>query len=241
MILSLFEILVLSSALAWASGINLYATLAFLGILGASGQMDLPGNLAFVQHPAVIMIAVFLYFIEFIVDKIPAVDSIWDAVHTFIRIPAGALLAAGLFSDAGGEAQTLAFLLGGGLASVSHLVKSGSRAVLNTSPEPVTNIVASVVEDIVVIGGLVMAFMSPSIFAAFLALFLLLAIWLLPKVYRGLRGMFRFISGRSGENRTKHGNGGATRPSGDEVFPKQEKRSLRLRGKPGKGNNGFLK
>nr|WP_211212183.1 DUF4126 domain-containing protein [Kiloniella laminariae] len=235
--MSLFEVLILSSALAWASGINLYATVAFLGILGASGQVDLPANLAFVQHPAVIMIAVFLYFIEFIVDKIPTLDSVWDAVHTFIRIPAGAFLAAGLLESAGGETQALAFLLGGGLAAVSHLVKSGSRAVLNTSPEPVTNIMASVAEDIMVIGGLIMAFMSPSIFAAFLALFLLLAIWLIPKVYRGLRGLFRFMSGQSGKNSTNPGVGRADWSFGKKTDLKSGELFLRLSGKPGKDDN----
>jgi hypothetical protein len=195
--MSLFEIAILAMGVAWAGGINLYATLAILGILGASGQLDLPDTMMFVEHPAVIVIAVIFYVVEFIADKIPAVDSIWDGLHTFIRIPAGALMAAGIMGDVSSEAQALAFIGGGGLATISHSMKAGTRAILNTSPEPFTNIAASLGEDVLVIAGLAMALLSPAVFAAFLALFLILAIWIVPKIFRGIRKVFRFIFGKT--------------------------------------------
>ncbi|WP_085904560.1 DUF4126 domain-containing protein [Kiloniella majae] len=191
--MSLFEIAILAMGVAWAGGINLYATSAILGILGASGQLDLPDGMMFVEHPAVIVIAVVFYVIEFIVDKIPAVDSVWDGLHTFIRIPAGALMAAGIMGDVSTEAQALAFVGGGGLATISHSMKAGTRAILNSSPEPFTNIAASLGEDVLVIAGLAMALLSPAAFAVFLALFLILAIWIVPKIFRCIRKVFRFI------------------------------------------------
>ncbi len=194
--MSLFETVILANGLAWASGINLYATLAILGIFGIGGQLDLPMGLDFLENPGVIVLAVILYVIEFIADKIPAVDSIWDGIHTFIRIPAGAMIAAGMFDDVSTEAQIMAFIAGGGLATVSHTFKAGTRAVINTSPEPFTNIVASISEDILVIGGLVVALFSPTTFAVFLALFLIIAIWVIPKVFRGVRKIFNFITGK---------------------------------------------
>ncbi|WP_082130614.1 DUF4126 domain-containing protein [Kiloniella spongiae] len=194
--MSLFEISVLAMGVAWAGGINLYATLAILGILGASGQLDLPDGIMVVEHPAVIVIAVIFYVIEFIADKIPAVDSVWDGLHTFIRIPAGALMAAGMMGDVSTEAQALAFVGGGGLATISHSMKAGTRAIINTSPEPFTNIAASLGEDVLVIAGLAMALLNPAVFAAFLALFLILAIWVVPKIFRGIRKVFRFIFGK---------------------------------------------
>ncbi|MEH6633598.1 MAG: DUF4126 domain-containing protein [Halopseudomonas aestusnigri] len=194
--MSTFETIILAMGLAWASGINLYATLAVLGILGIGGQVTLPPGLELIQHPGIILVAVIFYVIEFIADKIPAVDSFWDGIHTFIRIPAGAMVAAGIFDDVSTEAQIMAFLAGGGLAAVSHTVKAGSRAVINTSPEPFTNIIASVTEDILVIGGLLTALFSPTVFAVFLAIFLIVAIWIIPKIFRGIRKVFHFLTGR---------------------------------------------
>ncbi|WP_218044528.1 DUF4126 domain-containing protein [Kiloniella litopenaei] len=195
--MSLFEIVILAMGVAWAGGINLYATLAILGILGASGQLALPTAMDIVEHPAVIVIAIIFYVIEFIADKIPAVDSVWDGIHTFIRIPAGAMMAAGLLGDISPEAQAMAFVGGGGLATISHSMKAGTRAILNTSPEAFTNIAVSLGEDVLVIVGLATALLSPAVFAAFLALFLILAIWIVPKIFRGIRKVFRFIFGKS--------------------------------------------
>lgn len=176
----------------WASGINLYAALLVVGWLGASGQVDLPPNLAVVSEPAVMLAAGIMYAVEFFTDKIPGVDSFWDLLHTFIRIPAGALLAAGAAQgiDIGPSAEIVGLVLGGGLATASHATKSGSRAVINTSPEPFSNWTASIGEDIAVIGGLWAALNHPWLFLGLLVLFLLLAAWLLPKIWRALMGLF---------------------------------------------------
>ena len=215
--MSLFETIILAMGLAWASGINLYATLAILGILGVGGQVNLPPGLELLQHPGIIIIAVIFYVIEFIADKIPAVDSIWDGIHTFIRIPAGAMIAAGMLDDVSTEAQIMAFLAGGGLAAVSHTVKSGSRAVINTSPEPFTNIMASVAEDILVIGGLFTALFSPTVFAVFLAIFLIVAIWIIPKIFRGIRKVFHFLSGKKADPKPTFSSKGSLHLKSDEL------------------------
>ena len=129
--------------------------------------------------------------IEFFADKIPAVDTIWDAVHTFIRIPAGALLAAGVMSAADGPAWALAAaLLGGTITAGTHFMKAGGRAAINTSPEPVTNWTASFAEDAVVVGGLWLAVLHPIVFLILLMLFVLVMIWILPKLYRFIRSIF---------------------------------------------------
>ena len=137
------ELIALSMGMAWASGVNLYATLGVLGIMGATGNMDLPPDLAILTSPMVIVAACAMYVIEFFADKIPGVDTIWDTLHTFIRIPAGAMLAAGALGDVGPAAEMTALILGGGMAGVSHGVKAGSRVLINASPEPFTNWAAS--------------------------------------------------------------------------------------------------
>lgn len=180
---------------SWAAGINLYAAILVLGILGNSGYAELPQGLTLVENPLVLGVAGIMYFIEFFADKTPGVDSGWDAIHTFIRIPAGAMMAAGA---AGGlevnQAVTLAAaLLGGGVAATSHFTKAGTRLMINTSPEPVTNWVASISEDLAVIGGLWAALTYPWLFIAMLIAFILLAIWLLPKIWRALKLVARKI------------------------------------------------
>ena len=180
---------------SWAAGINLYAAILVLGILGNSGYAELPQGLTLVENPLVLGVAGIMYFIEFFADKTPGVDSGWDAIHTFIRIPAGAMMAAGA---AGGlevnQAVTLAAaLLGGGVAATSHFTKAGTRLMINTSPEPVTNWVASISEDLAVIGGLWAALTYPWLFIAMLITFILLAIWLLPKIWRALKLVARKI------------------------------------------------
>jgi hypothetical protein len=174
---------------AWASGINLYAAVLVLGYMGSTGYTTLPPALEVLQDPLVMGIAALMYFVEFVADKTPGVDSGWDAIHTFIRIPAGAMIAAGA---AGGlemnqAAEFAALLLGGSIAATSHFTKAGSRLVINTSPEPVTNWTASVTEDLAVVGGLWTALNYPLLFIAALILFLLLAIWLLPKIWRAIK------------------------------------------------------
>jgi hypothetical protein len=185
------ELIALSMGLAWASGVNLYATLAVLGIMGASGHMVLPAELQVVAHPAVIGAACVMYVIEFFADKIPGVDTGWDTLHTFIRIPAGAVLAAGALGDISPAAQVAALIIGGGISATSHGVKAGTRVLINASPEPFSNWAASTTEDVVVVGGLLTALYHPLVFIGLTGVFIIMAIWLLPKLWRGIREMFR--------------------------------------------------
>ena len=130
------ETIALSMGIAWASGINLYAAIVMLGLLGTTGNIDLPPDLLILQNPLVIAAAGFMYAVEFCADKVPGVDTGWDTLHTFIRIPAGAVLAAGAVGDVGAGAQVAALIIGGGLAGATHATKAGSRALINTSPSP---------------------------------------------------------------------------------------------------------
>ena len=173
----------------WASGLNLYAAMLVLGWMGASGQADLPPSLDILSNPMVMGIAGLMFVVEFFADKVPGLDSLWDAVHTFIRIPAGALIAAGAAQglDMGAAGEMIGLILGGGLATTSHVSKASARALINTSPEPVTNWTASVTEDAAVVGGLWTALNYPWLFVLLLILFILLAIWLLPKIWRLLK------------------------------------------------------
>lgn len=180
---------------AWASGINLYAAILVMGIMGAGGYTELPPSLIILQDPLVLMAAGLMYFVEFFADKIPGVDSAWDAVHTFIRIPAGAMLAVGAAQglEINQAAELAAALLGGSLAATSHLTKSSTRVVLNASPEPFSNATASVFEDLAVIGGLWTALHYPLAFIAFIIVFVLLAIWLLPKLWRAIKDIIKTV------------------------------------------------
>jgi hypothetical protein len=148
------SVIALTMGVGWASGINLYATIFMLGLLNNMGHIALPEELQVVGDPLVLMAAGFMYFVEFFADKIPGVDSGWDGLHTFIRIPAGAVLAAGAVGDMSIAVELAAALVGGSLAAGSHAAKAGSRVLINTSPEPVTNWTASISEDLLVIGGL---------------------------------------------------------------------------------------
>ena len=174
---------------AWAAGINLYAAVLVLGILGNAGYADLPPALQVLQDPLVIGVAGIMYFIEFFADKTPGVDSGWDAIHTFIRIPAGAVMAAGAAQglEVNQALELAAALIGGGVAATSHFTKAGSRLMINTSPEPVTNWTASIMEDVAVVAGLWAALNYPLLFIGLLVLFLALAIWLLPKIWRAIK------------------------------------------------------
>ena len=186
-------IIALTMGTAWASGINLYAAVLMLGFMGLSGGMQLPPGLEILAHPAVLLAAGFMYVVEFVADKIPGVDTGWDTLHTFIRIPAGAVLAAGAAGTVDPSLSLAAALVGGGVAAVSHAAKSGTRILINASPEPFTNWTASVAEDVMVIGGLWMALNHPFLFLALFVAFMGLMIWLLPKVWRGVKRVFRFL------------------------------------------------
>ena len=185
----------LSMGVAWASGINLYAAILVLGLLGLSGNIPLPETLQALQNPFVIGVAGFMYCVEFFADKIQGVDSAWDTLHTFIRIPAGAVLAATAVGDVDPAIAISAALVGGGLTAGTHLTKASTRLLVNTSPEPFSNIGASLAEDTVVVGGLLTALYYPSLFLVLLVAFVALMIWLLPILIRALKGIFDSLKG----------------------------------------------
>ena len=189
------NIIALTMGAAWAAGINLYAAIATLGILSVTGNMTLPPDLQVLANPLVIGAACLMFAVEFIADKMPGVDTGWDTIHTFIRIPAGALLAAGAVGEVDPAVSLAAALLGGTLAAGTHGAKAGSRLLINASPEPFSNWTASIVEDIMVIGGIWAAVNHPWLFLVLLALFLLLLIWLLPKLWRGIKMLAAKIKG----------------------------------------------
>ncbi|MFO7802778.1 MAG: DUF4126 domain-containing protein [Desulfovermiculus sp.] len=188
---SLVHIIALTLGVSWASGINLYAAMLTLGLLGATGHADLPPGLEILTHPMVISAAGLMYFVEFFADKVPGIDTGWDVIHSFVRIPAAAILAAAASMEIGPAAQVAAALVGGGLATGTHLTKASSRVMVNTSPEPVTNSAISLTEDAAVIAGVWTAINHPVAFLILLALFLAACIWLVPKIWRGLRGLWR--------------------------------------------------
>jgi len=188
--------LALAGGLAWASGIRLYATILIVGLLGRYGYLHLPDQLLVLQHAWVLGAAAIMGAGEFLADKVPGFDSVWDALHTFIRIPAGAFLAWGAMGDSTPAAQMAAAIVGGLITSGTHLAKSGGRAALNTSPEPFTNWTASAGEDGLVLGGLALAITHPAVFLVGLALFLALVAWLLPKVLRFVARVARRLVGR---------------------------------------------
>ena len=183
----------LTMGAAWASGINLYAAILVLGVLGMTGSMTLPPDLQVLASPIVIAAAGFMYVVEFFADKIPGVDTGWDTIHTFIRIPAGALLAAGAVGDVNPALSLAAAMVGGSLAAAAHATKSGTRVLINASPEPFTNWVASITEDVLVISGIWAALHYPWVFLGFLLIFVLALIWLLPKLWRGIKKIFSAI------------------------------------------------
>ena len=187
--------LALTMGASWASGINLYAALLVLGIGGSMGVVDLPPALQVLSNPLVFSAAGLMYLVEFVVDKIPGVDSAWDGLSTFVRIPAGAMLAAGAVGDVTPVIEVASGLMGASLAATSHVTKAGTRALINTSPEPFTNWGASLSEDLAVLGGLWMALNHPVIFLCLLVVFIVFAIWLLPRIWRLLKAIFRKIGG----------------------------------------------
>jgi hypothetical protein len=177
----------LAAAVAWGAGLRLYAVVLILGLAGHFGAMDLPQSLQILAHPLVIGVSGLLALAEFVGDKIPLLDSVSDSIHTFIHIPAGAALAAAFFGDSGAAVQTAAALLGGSFAAGSHVAKAGSRAFINTSPEPVSNVAASFGEEAMLGGGLWLAVTHPLIFLAALGAFMLASLLLARKLWRWLR------------------------------------------------------
>ena len=191
--MNIIQVLGLAMGAAWTSGINLYATVAVLGLLSRFKLAQLPGGLDVLDNWIIIGVALFLYAVEFVADKVPYVDTIWDAVHTFIRVPAGAIMAATATADINTEVQIIALLVGGGLAFATHGTKASVRATANLSPEPFSNWALSLAEDFIAVAAAILAVVSPLIILAVIGVFLLIFIWLFPKVIRRLRRMLSIL------------------------------------------------
>ena len=186
-----FSTLSLALGSAWTTGINLYATVTVLGLLQKFGAAKLPGGLDVLDNWAIIGVAAFLYLVEFFADKIPYVDNVWDVVHTFIRVPAGVIVAYAATYELDPSIYIPAALLGGGLAFSSHGTKAAIRAGANLSPEPVSNWILSIVEDITAFIGTLLSVFAPFIIAGVLIVFVIFFAWFFPKVLRAFRRMFR--------------------------------------------------
>ena len=199
-----WQLVALAASLGIASGLRLYAVLFIVGAAGYLGWVDLPSGLATLAHPLVLSASGFMCFVEFFADKIPGVDSLWDVVHTLIRIPAGAALAAGVFGDSSAAMMMAAAILGGTLAAGSHFTKAGSRAVINTSPEPFSNWTASLTEDVAVGGLLWLAITYPLLAGVVVLVIIALIVWLLPKAWRAARRFFARLSNGFGAARPMH-------------------------------------
>jgi hypothetical protein len=188
--MDLIQTIALSAGLAWASGLRLYLVVFLAGVLSHFGVLQLPATLAVLQNPLVIVVAGIMAFAELIADKVPAFDSLWDGFQTFIRIPAGALLAAFAMGEVDPSWTVAAGLIGGTITAGTHFAKAGSRLAINTSPEPFSNWLASFGEEGMVLGGLWAMLASPALFLGLLAVFLIVAGWLLLRFWRLLRGLF---------------------------------------------------
>ena len=188
-----WQLIALATALGWASGIRLYAVLFIVGAVGYAGWFDLPQHLQVLAHPMVLAASGFMVLVEFFADKIPGIDTVWDLAHTVIRIPAGAALAAGVFGDSPPAWTLAAAIVGGTLAAGSHFTKAGTRAVINTSPEPVSNWAASFAEDLFAGGLVYLALAYPLAALAVVAIGAGISIWLLPKLWRFIRGIIERV------------------------------------------------
>ena len=186
-----FSTLTLALGSAWTSGINLYATVRVLGLLQKFSAIELPGGLDVLENWWVIGVAGGMYAIEFVADKVPYVDSVWDAVHTFVRVPAGAVVAYAATNDMDASFAIVATLLGGGLALSSHGTKAALRAGANMSPDPISNWALSVSEDVIAFAGTLLAVFAPIIIAIMLVVFGIFFLWFAPKVFRAIRAMIR--------------------------------------------------
>jgi hypothetical protein len=187
--MNLLSTLAIAMGAGWVSGINLYAAVATLGLLGRFAHLKLPGELDVLTHWWIIGLAIALYLIEFVADKVPYVDNIWDAIHTFIRVPAGAVLAATAFGDFDRGVQVAAFLLGGGLALSAHGTKAGARAAINLSPEPASNIVVSLAEDVIAVGSVLLSIFAPVVLIVLIVIFLTISFFMLRRIVNAMRAM----------------------------------------------------
>ncbi|HEV8188892.1 MAG TPA: DUF4126 domain-containing protein [Pyrinomonadaceae bacterium] len=191
----LISTIAIAMGASWVSGINLYAAVATLGLLGRFSHLQLPGELEVLTSWWVIGVAVALYVVEFVADKVPYIDSTWDVIHTFIRVPAGAVLAASAFGDFDRSIQVIALLLGGGLALSSHGTKAATRAMLNASPEPVSNWIASIAEDIVAVLSIVASVFVPALIFVIVGAGLVISFLVFKKILRFFRQVARSIRG----------------------------------------------
>src|SRR4026208_207525 len=187
--MNLISTLAIAMGAGWVSGINLYAAVATLGLLGRFAHLRLPGELDVLTSWWIIGLAVALYLVEFVADKVPYVDNIWDAIHTFIRVPAGAVLAATAFGDFDRGVQVAAFLLGGGLALSAHGTKASARAAINLSPEPASNVVMSLTEDVIAVGSVLLSVFAPFILFAVIAVFLIISFLMVRKIISAMKAM----------------------------------------------------
>ncbi len=187
-------LLALAAALGWASGFRLYAVVFIVGLMGAGGWLPLPAGLHALQHPAVLTVSGLLLCVEFFADKVPWLDSAWDAVHTVIRIPGGALLAAGVFGADNATMGLVAGLLGGSLSATALATKMTTRAAANTSPEPFSNWLLSFFEDGLVVAVVWMATQHPVLFGIALVVMLVLSALLLIVLFKFLRAVLRRVS-----------------------------------------------
>jgi len=188
----------MAAALGWASGLRLYAVVFITGLVGWMGWVPLPTGLHLLQNPLVLGASGLMLVVEFLADKIPLVDSLWDTVHTVIRIPAGAALAAGVLGADAGSWQLIAALMGGTLAATSHIAKSTTRAALNTSPEPFSNIAMSLLGDAAVPAMLWLAYNHPVPFFVVLAVVLVVMVVLTVLLFKFVRGMLRRLQNKFG-------------------------------------------
>ena len=183
--------LAIALALAWGAGLRAYAVIFAVGLAGAMGWVELPGHLEVLQHPVVLAASGLMTLVEFGADKLPWLDSMWDAVHSFIRIPAGAALAAMAFGDSSSAVMVAAAILGGSLAAAMHAAKAGARAAINLSPEPFSNWAASLSEDALVPIGLWLAIAHPLVFFVLLAACLIAAVMLVRLAWTGVQRLMK--------------------------------------------------
>jgi hypothetical protein len=189
------HLLALAAALGWASGLRLYLVLFAVGMLGRLHVIALPPGLELLTHTWVLSASGFMLLVEFLADKVPWIDSVWDSVHTFIRIPAGAALAASVMGEGDPATTTALAIMGGTLAAGAHFTKAGARTLINASPEPFTNWAASFSEELLVGVGLYLAIAHPLLFALLLIALIALAVWLLPRIWRAAKMIVSRITG----------------------------------------------
>ena len=188
------SLLALAAALGWASGVRLYAVVFTVGALGALDWLALPPGLLVLEHPLVLLACGFMLCVEFFADKVPLLDSVWDGVHAFIRVPAGALLAAGVFGADNVAMAVVAGLLGGSLSATALATKMTARAAANTSPEPFSNWGLSFLEDGLVVATVWLATQHPLAFGVALVLALAVSALLLVILFKFLRAVLRRVS-----------------------------------------------